>query len=315
MNPSNLPNFSFKNGLPQVSRRMALGGLIILALLAFETFNYGTTVFALRDLLGELTFAGVSWAVILATAFCGLDFAGIARLFTPEADKRNQMEAWYLFGAWMLAATMNAMLTWWGVSLAILNSQTVGASVIDRAVILKAAPIFVAVLVWLIRVLIIGTISTQGDRIFNRASTQPGNQPASYRPVYANQPKQAGVNQPVLNSQRAANAAALAAAQAASPATVNATASARSLPQMSVASANAQVKAFHPTPRPSQVMQNPAPVLHAVTQPEPEPSRRELSYVPVQIAEANPRANTVKINEPSAHRDRRLAQDKKYEMR
>ena len=66
-------------------RRGAVFGMILLAaLLAFEIFNYSTTDFALTDLLGaNLTFAGMRWATILSLAFCGIDFAGIARLFTP----------------------------------------------------------------------------------------------------------------------------------------------------------------------------------------------------------------------------------------
>jgi hypothetical protein len=35
--------------------------------------------------------------------------------------------------------------------------------------LLKVVPIFVAVMVWLIRVLIIGTISVAGDRLFSQA--------------------------------------------------------------------------------------------------------------------------------------------------
>ena len=35
-------------------------GIIILALLAFEAFNYSTTAYALRDLLGDLRFAGIA---------------------------------------------------------------------------------------------------------------------------------------------------------------------------------------------------------------------------------------------------------------
>jgi hypothetical protein len=65
-------------------RGMLFGFLIIGALLAFELFNYSTTDYALNDFLGGLTFLGVRWATILAIAFCGIDFAGIARLFTPE---------------------------------------------------------------------------------------------------------------------------------------------------------------------------------------------------------------------------------------
>lgn len=156
----------------RLQRGLAFGVIIVTALLAFEMFNYSTTDFALADLLGDLSFMGVRWATILAIAFCGIDFAGIARLFTPEAGADEPGEVWYLFGAWLLAATMNAMLTWWGVSLAILNHETLGNAVIERSVLLRVVPIFVAVLVWLIRVLIIGTFSVAGDRLFSQ-SDQP----------------------------------------------------------------------------------------------------------------------------------------------
>jgi hypothetical protein len=154
-------------------RGMAFGIIIVAALFAFEIFNYSTTDYALADLLGDLSFFGVRWATILAIAFCGIDFAGIARLFTPEDNTNAQGEVWYLFGAWLLAATMNAMLTWWGVSLAVLNHETLGNAVVERTVLLRVVPIFVAVLVWLIRVLIIGTFSVAGDRLFGGQDIRP----------------------------------------------------------------------------------------------------------------------------------------------
>lgn len=142
------------------------GLLILIALLAFEMFNYSTTDFALRDLLGELKFAGMHWATILAIAFCGIDFAGIARLFTPQTGAEEPKEVWYLFGAWLLAATMNAMLTWWGVSMAVASHALQSSAVLDPEILLKAVPVFVALMVWVIRILIIGTISTSGERLF-----------------------------------------------------------------------------------------------------------------------------------------------------
>jgi len=141
--------------------------LLLGALIAFEIFNYSTTDFAMSDLLGNLKFAGMRWATILAVAFCGIDFAGIARLFTPESGSDEPNEVWYLFGAWLLAATMNAILTWWGVSIAILQHQSLGNAVISRDALLKAVPIFVALMVWLSRVLIIGTFSVAGEKLFN----------------------------------------------------------------------------------------------------------------------------------------------------
>jgi hypothetical protein len=166
------------NSIPFISNRVKLqrglvfGLLIVTALLAFELFNYSTTDFALSDLLGDLKFIGVRWATILSIAFCGIDFAGIARLFTPEQGADEPAEVWYLFGAWMLAAVMNAMLTWWGVSIAILNHETLGNAVVARETLLRIVPIFVAVMVWLIRVLIIGTISMAGDRLFSQAEVR-----------------------------------------------------------------------------------------------------------------------------------------------
>ena len=155
-------------------RRGVLFGVILVgALLAFEAFNYSTTDFALRDVLGDLGFAGVRWSTILTLAFCGIDFAGIARLFTPEKGHDEPAEVWYLFGAWLLAACMNAILTWWGVSVAILNHVPAGGVLVNQATLTKTIPVFVAVMVWLIRVLIIGTISLAGENLFSLAESRP----------------------------------------------------------------------------------------------------------------------------------------------
>ena len=183
------PQINFTSMLQRISlKRGAAFGLIIFgALIAFEMFNFSTTEFALNDVLGgDLKIMGISWAVILAIAFCSIDFAGLARLFTPEQGRNEPTEVWYLFGAWLLAAAMNATLTWWGVSVAIRNHQTLGAAVVGQNMVMSVVPIFVAVMVWVIRVLIIGTFSIAGERIFSMADDRPsynhmraGSQPAS----------------------------------------------------------------------------------------------------------------------------------------
>jgi hypothetical protein len=161
---------SFTRGR-KFNRGAAWGVMILGALLAFEIFNFSTTQFALLDVLGGLTFAGMRWASILAVAFCGIDFAGIARIFTPEQGADEPKEVWYLFGAWLLAAGFNASLTWWGVSVAIVNHSSAAAgAVVSNATLTKVIPIFVAVMIWLIRVLIIGTFSLAGDRLFSTAN-------------------------------------------------------------------------------------------------------------------------------------------------
>jgi hypothetical protein len=184
---------SFLNKLNK-RRGLMFGSILVTALLAFELFNLSTTEFAFSDFLGGLKFLGIRWATILAIAFCTIDFAGIARLFTPESGTRVKSEAWYLLAAWFLAATMNAMLTWWGVSVAILNHQTLGNELIDRSMLLRIVPVFIAVMVWLIRVLIIGTISQAGERLFSQADRWVGQ---AYQPVMTQarpKTKPAGVN-------------------------------------------------------------------------------------------------------------------------
>ncbi|MEJ2605685.1 MAG: hypothetical protein P8Z41_03315 [Anaerolineales bacterium] len=155
-----------------LSRKQSFGIMIFGALVAFEVFNYSTTEFALSDLLGPLRFAGLRWSTILALAFCGMDFAGIARLFTQEDAERESTSTWYLLGAWLIAGSMNAILSWWAVSLALIGHQGLGNEVIGRDALLTVVPIFVAILVWLIRILIIGNFTVTGGNIFTFAFTR-----------------------------------------------------------------------------------------------------------------------------------------------
>jgi hypothetical protein len=133
--------------------------ILIVGLISFEMFNYSTTDFALRDLLGDLKFLGIFWSTILAIAFCGIDFAGISRLFIPDERFSEQKENIFLFGAWFLAATMNAVLTWWGVSMTIASHTIQSTSIIDSKTIIQVVPLFVAIMVWLTRILLIGSFS------------------------------------------------------------------------------------------------------------------------------------------------------------
>lgn len=150
-------------GAPPVSRRRVITMILALALLAFEIFNFDTSRYALTDLLGAANFAGVHWAVILAVAFCAIDFAGLAYLFTP-AGEAEPREVWYLMGAWLLGATMNAMMTWWAVNLTLL-AHPLGNEVLSRGQLLEVVPPFVAVLVWLTRILFIGAFSVAGEHL------------------------------------------------------------------------------------------------------------------------------------------------------
>lgn len=192
------------------NRGAAWGAMIVGALLAFEVFNFSTTQYALHDMLGDLKFAGMRWSTVLAIAFCGIDFAGIARIFTPEQGRDEPAEVYYLFGAWVLAAGFNATLTWWGVSVAITtNGNLQSSAVLSAATLTKAVPVFVAVMVWLVRLLIIGTFSLAGDRLFTTAQVsqsqsyqKPQQQYQAPRPTYNNTQQQRPASSYSAQSQR-----------------------------------------------------------------------------------------------------------------
>ena len=154
--------------------------IFILALAAFEAFNFSTTDFALSDLLGDLRFAGIRWATLLSIAFCGIDFAGIARLFAAPTEDEEPRTVWFMFGAWILAATMNAILTWWGVVMAMQTHPVLSAGVVDASFVTRVVPIFIALMVWVIRILLVATLSRKSERLLKKA-VAPGKAPLSQR--------------------------------------------------------------------------------------------------------------------------------------
>ncbi len=145
------------------------------ALLAFELFNFSTTEYALGTFFGSHHALGMaSWATVLALAFCGIDFAGLSRLLTPQADWRREPRAvWLLTAAWFLGAAMNAVMTWWAVASALAENPTLGNEMLSRGQILQAVPFFVALLVWLTRILLIGSLASSGDRLLSLSAAAP----------------------------------------------------------------------------------------------------------------------------------------------
>lgn len=156
--------FSTVTGRNLLSRKAIIAAVLGVALIAFEIFNFDTTQFALTSLLGEVSFAGVMWATILAIAFCAIDFAGLVRIFTPERGRQEPKAVWFLTGAWFLGTIANAIMTWWAVSLTLLSHEF-GNEVLSREQLLRYVPIFVAALVWLTRILFIGAFSVAGEDV------------------------------------------------------------------------------------------------------------------------------------------------------
>lgn len=174
------PKFAWGNWRWLKGRGLALALIFVAALIGFEMFNYDTTRVALMDLLGGRRFLGWEWAAILAFAFCSIDFAGLVRMFTPAQTMREEpKEVWLLTGAWLLGASLDAVMTWYAVALTI-GTRSVGAGVISQANMLRYAPLFVALMVWLTRILLIGSIALSLDRLLHqgsRAYTRPRQRP------------------------------------------------------------------------------------------------------------------------------------------
>ena len=176
------------------SRKVIIGIILVVALVAFEMFNFDTTRYALNSILGEVSFLGITWATILAIAFCAIDFAGLARLFTPERGANEPKEIRYLMGAWLLGATMNAVMTWWAVSLTLLSHEF-GNEVLARETLLKLVPVFVAGLVLLTRILFIGAFTVAGEQIFDLAGSSRDQAAARPQPA-RQQPASLPMGQP-----------------------------------------------------------------------------------------------------------------------
>lgn len=160
--------FSFSSLIPNLrlpERGASFLALIIGATVLFEAFNYSTTEHALGGVMGGLKFLGVAWSTILALAFCGIDFAGIARLFSPEdRSEDGRMEGIYLLAAWLLAGVINAGTTWWAMTVALLGQPALGNELVSRQDLILYVPILVAGAVWLIRILLIGTLTMSSGK-------------------------------------------------------------------------------------------------------------------------------------------------------
>jgi len=182
-----------------VSRKMVIAVILGVALIAFEIFNFDTTQYALTNLLGEVRFAGVLWASILAIAFCAIDFAGLVRIFTPQRGAEEPRAVWFLTGAWFLGTIANAVMTWWAVSLTLLGHDF-GNEVLSRATLLRYVPIFVAMLVWLTRILFIGAFSVAGEDVLDTARAGDSASKAARRsaPQPAPQPARAARPEPQM---------------------------------------------------------------------------------------------------------------------
>lgn len=149
--------------------------VILLAMIAFEVFNYASTRQALTVYLGGLTILGLRWATVLAIGLCGIDLAGLARIATPEQDRDEPEFVWYLLGAWVVAALFNGWLT----QVAVWDAMTANGTTSSGA---YAMSWILAVVVVALRATLITLASHYGDNLLWAGSvTRRSTQPSAYQ--------------------------------------------------------------------------------------------------------------------------------------
>ena len=110
-----------------------------------------------------------------------MDVAGIARILTSQNEDGQEKSSWYLLGAWALAAAMNTGLTWWGISVVIYNQPAHAVMIIDPMTYVTVIPVMGAVMVWVMRVLIIGLLVSSFDTSLKESGSK---EKASRKPSF-----------------------------------------------------------------------------------------------------------------------------------
>jgi hypothetical protein len=122
----------------------------IILFLLFELLNFSTTQYALNDILRSSLVAS-----IIAIIFCGIDLLEISMIYRQEKSDDESAFIWYKSGAWFLAASVNAILSWWGISVLMLK----GGIQPDASSLMKLVPICVAGMMLLFRVYVVNAVS------------------------------------------------------------------------------------------------------------------------------------------------------------
>jgi hypothetical protein len=152
-------------------RKTVMFFVLLAALLGFEAFNYSTNEFGLAYFYPVQTFAGIRWAVLLAAASCVTDLVGLTSLFLPTQGNKEIVRV--LQAGWLVSAGLDAVLTWWGTTLAIVAIPDLGNEVVGRAELIGYVPAFLAWMVLLIRISLVGGLSVIGEELKMPAFRQP----------------------------------------------------------------------------------------------------------------------------------------------
>lgn len=147
---------------------LVVGGIIFLSALAFEVINIATNVAGFESFFGGIKFLGISWAIWATIAFEAADVGCLCYSWDRKFDFRTHPEAGFALTAHFFAGFADAGLSYFAFMMAIGNSVSQMANVVGEKAILTWAPVFLALMIWVIRTLLMGTIVTQGRNIFSQ---------------------------------------------------------------------------------------------------------------------------------------------------
>ena len=127
-----------------ISRRFIKGIVLAISLFAFEVFNYDTTHMALVNWFAQANPASVNKIV---WAFCLLDLMRLTQFFGIKHSA-------FIQKIWLFGVGVNALFTWYNARMTVWQYDF-GHVVLRRQQVVLYVPIFIALLVFLTRVLFV----------------------------------------------------------------------------------------------------------------------------------------------------------------
>lgn len=178
-----------------------LAGLLLGGLALLIIFNFSTTYETLNQLFG-----GGMAILVFSISFSLVDFAGIARVLTPDEDIRDEPPfIWLLFGVWLIAALIDIITTWWWATLRMQAYGGLNHLPTDMAWMASLLPWGIAISEFCIRVPLVILIGQYGERWFkamrNPISGKSEAKPERREPVFVGSQKMPAGMMPLTRPQ------------------------------------------------------------------------------------------------------------------
>lgn len=147
--------------------------VIVVAIICFELFNFGTNREVLDGLFGNVVFLTITAGAWLAAGAAFVDFGGLSRIFTSEVTMRQEsLEIKAITIAWLFASVFNAWLTFvWVLNrLEAGGANNLPARMQDDSFTIAVA---IAAFVFLVRMVLIFGGATIGDKMLRLPFSAP----------------------------------------------------------------------------------------------------------------------------------------------